>query len=61
MLRRTMPVPVLDGEDVLALRRNGRREREERRGLEVAQRRRGNIVKEERMKMLINARNEAGE
>jgi len=61
MLRRTMPVPALEGEDVLALRRNGRREREERRGLEVAQRRRGNIVKEERMKMLINARNEAGE
>jgi len=61
MLRRTMPVPVLEGEDVLALRGNGRREREERRGLEVAQRRRGNIVKEERMKMLINARNEGGE
>jgi len=61
MLRRTMPVPVLEGEDVLALRRNGRWEREERRGLEVAQRRRGNIVKEERMKMLINARNEGGE
>jgi len=61
MLRRTMPVPVLDGEDVLALRRNGRRESEERRGLEVAQRRRGNIVKEERMKMLINARNEGAE
>jgi len=51
MLRSTMPVPVPVVDVELALRRNDRWEREERKGLE-AQRRRGSIAKE-RKKMLL--------